>query len=86
MPIRDEDGIPIKSGDHITFCFGIPPISVLARVTGSDELHIECISPPDVQPKREKLSTLMKYYQVWKASPQRVQAASRDYSNRGIAS
>ncbi len=78
--MRDEDGLPIKSGDHITFTFGIPPICVLARVTTTGgELWIECLSPPDVKPKRESLVRLMKWYQVWKASPQRVAAILRDY-------
>ena len=78
---RDEEGLPIKDGDHITFTFGTPPITVLARVTTTTgELWIDCLTPPDVKPKREKLSELMKWYQVWKASPQRVAAYRKEYA------
>lgn len=77
---RDEDGIPIKDGDHITFTFGIPPICVLARVTTTGgDLWIECLDPHDVKPKREKLADLMKWYQVWKAPAARVAAFKRSF-------
>ena len=26
--VKDDDGIPLRHGDYITFSFGIPPISV----------------------------------------------------------
>lgn len=78
--IRDDEGVPLKSGDHITFTFGIPPICVLARLsTTGGEFWLDCLHPADVKPKREKLSELMKYYQVWKAHPWRVAAYHRDY-------
>ena len=76
--LRDDDGIPLREGDYITFIFGIPPITVLAILTTKDEdLWIECLSPHDVTPKRERLSSLMKHYQVWKASQGRVAAHHR---------
>lgn len=76
--VRDEDGVPLREGDYITFSFGIPPISVLARLSESKgEIWLTCLSPDDVTPKREKLSTLMKYYQVWKASQARVASVNR---------
>lgn len=82
--VRDEDGVPIKDGDHITFTFGIPPICVLARLTTTGgDLWIECLSPPDVKPKREKLADLMRWYQVWKADPRRVAAALKDFGKEG---
>jgi hypothetical protein len=78
--VRDEEGIPLKSGDYITFTFGIPPICVLARLsTTGGKLWIDCLTPDDVKPKRERLSDLMKWYQVWKAAPARVAAYNRDY-------
>lgn len=77
---RDEDGTPIKSGDHITFTFGIPPICVLAVVSGEKDLQITCLDPPDVKPKRESLKNLMKWYQVWKAPKERVSAYLRTYT------
>lgn len=78
---RDEDGIPLKAGDHITFTFGIPPTSVLARLSqGSAGLCIDCLYPPEVQPKQEALSNLMKWYQVWKASPARIAAYTKQYA------
>lgn len=82
--VRDEDGLPIKDGDHITFTFGIPPISVLARVQRKQggDLWIECLSPPDVKPKHERLSDLMRWYQVWKAAPARVAAFLRDFGTQ----
>jgi hypothetical protein len=77
---RDEDGVPLKSGDHITFTFGIPPTCVTARLTQSDAgWSVECIHPPDVKPKWTTLSELTLYYQIWKASPDRVRAALRTY-------
>jgi hypothetical protein len=80
MAIRDEEGIPLKSGDYITFTFGIPPICVLACLsTTGGELWIDCLTPEDVRPKREPLSDLIKWYQVWKASLARVDAFKRDY-------
>ena len=79
--VRDEDGSPLRNGDHITFTFGIPPISVLARIstTGGD-LWIECLHPPGVKPKCERLASLMKHYQVWKAHPARVAAYLMDFT------
>ena len=80
MIARDEEGVKINAGDHITFTFGIPPICVLARVTEyKGQLWIECLTPEDVRPKRTKLAELMKWYQVWKAAPQRVNAVKRRY-------
>lgn len=80
MPIRDEDGVPIKPGDYITFTFGIPPISVLCRVTSTGgQMQIECLGPPDVKPKRESLANIMKWYQVWKAPKGRIDAYNRSY-------
>lgn len=79
--VRDEDGLPIKSGDYITFTFGIPPICVLARVTDTGgDMWIECLTPEDVKPKREKLSNLMKWYQVWKAPKARVSALLKSFA------
>jgi hypothetical protein len=81
---KDEDGVRLKSGDYITFTFGIPPTCVTARLThGADGWGIECIHPPDVKPKRQSLSELTRYYQIWKASKARVQAILRDFSERG---
>lgn len=78
--IKDEDGKEIKAGDYITFTFGIPPISVLCKVTSTGgPLHIECLDPPDVKPKRESLANVMKWYQVWKAPKARVSAYNRNY-------
>lgn len=80
MTYRDEDGIPIRAGDHITFTFGIPPTRVLARLyDDKGATCIECLHPPDVKPKHEALKSLMKHYQVWKASPARVAAIKRHY-------
>jgi hypothetical protein len=84
MTIRDEDGHPLKTGDHISFAFGIPPTSVLCRLnTEVGELWVNVLHPEDVTPKREKLSSLMTWYQVWKASPARVAAYHRDYRPAG---
>jgi len=67
MTLRDEDGAAIKSGDHITFTFGIPPVRVVAQVGATgDELWITCLTPEDVKPKRERLKNVMKWYQVWR--------------------
>ena len=83
MTIRDDDGIPIKSGDYITFSFGIPPVSVLAKVHGEDhDLGIVCLDPADVKPKRESLKNLMKYYQVWKAQKGRISAYERTFARK----
>ena len=79
--IRDEDGIPIRPGDYITFTFGIPPTSVLCRVTSTGgPMAVECLHPPEVKPKHETLANLMGSYQVWKASQARVAAYNRDFS------
>lgn len=78
--IRDEDGLPIRPGDYITFSFGIPPISVLCRVTSAGgPMQVECLDPPDVKPRREALASVMKWYQVWKAPKARIEAYNRDY-------
>jgi len=70
---KDEEGRPIRSGDYVTFTFGIPPICVTARVYQANaELQIECIDPPDVKPKRERLADVMEWYQVWRAPRERV--------------
>lgn len=75
---KDEDGLPLKVGDYITFTFGIPPICVTAQLTeGRDGLGVMCLHPADVKPKTITLKDLQKYYQVWKASKQRVLAVLR---------
>jgi hypothetical protein len=71
--VKDEDGKPLKSGDYITFSFGIPPTSVLCRINSTGgPLVAECLDPPSVKPRTEKLASLMNWYQVWKASTARV--------------
>lgn len=78
---KDEDGVTLKHGDYITFTFGIPPICVTARLTeGPTGWGVECLDPPDVKPKRSALKDLTKYYQIWKASKQRVQAITKRYT------
>ena len=75
---KDEDGVPLKHNDYITFTFGIPPICVTARVTqGHTGWGVECLHPADVKPKRTTLKDLTKYYQIWKASKPRVAAILR---------
>ncbi len=80
-PIKDEDGIPLRAGYYITFTFGIPPISVLCRLssTGGD-MQVECLDPPDVKPKRESLANLMRHYHVWKAPQARFAAWNREWA------
>ncbi len=81
---RDEDGITLKHGDHITFTFGIPPICVTARlVEGDKDWHVTCVHPADVKPKTTTLRDLTKYYQIWKASPERVRAALKTFAEGG---
>lgn len=76
--VRDEDGEALKSGDYITFSFGIPPTSVLCRLTSTGgPLVAECLDPPNVKPRTEKLASLMKWYQVWKAPAARVTEYNR---------
>ncbi len=79
--MKDEDGITMKSGDYFTFSFGIPPICVLAQITGQEPmLGYQCLFPEDVKPKSGKLSDLTKYYQVWKAGKARVESYRKAYS------
>ena len=81
---RDEDGVPLKDGDYITFTFGIPPICVTARLSeGSTGLGVECLHPADVKPKRTTLKDLTKHYQIWKASKPRVSAILRALEQEG---
>lgn len=83
-PPKDEDGIPLKSGDHITFTFGIPPICVTARVSNiGDKWGVECIHPEGVQPKRCALDDLTRHYQIWKASKERVASVTRTLALKG---
>ena len=80
VEIKDEDGIRLRSGDYISFAFGLPPISVLARLTETDgRWMIECIDPPDVKPRRSTLADLRRHYAIWKASQQRVARANRTF-------
>lgn len=77
---KDDEGVPLKHGDYITFSFGIPPICVTARLSeGSAGWGVECLHPEDVKPKRTTLKELTKYYQIWKASKPRVAAVLRTY-------
>jgi hypothetical protein len=79
---KDDEGVHLKSGDYITFTFGIPPICVTARLTERDGAWgVECIHPPDVKPKTCTLAELTRHYQIWKASKARVQAVLRTYSD-----
>jgi hypothetical protein len=78
---KDEEGVTLKHGDFITFTFGIPPTCVTARLSlGPDGWSVECIHPEGIKPKHTSLSDLTRYYQIWKASKARVQAALRDFS------
>ena len=82
--VKDEDGIPLRHGDYITFSFGIPPISVLARLTEADgKWMIECIDPPEVKPRRSSLADLRRSYPIWKASQHRVARANRNFEAGG---
>ena len=77
--IKDEDGIPLKVGDYITFTFGIPPTCVTCQITdGKDGWSVQCLHPQDVKPKAMPFDKLTRYYQVWKASKQRVADVLRD--------
>jgi len=79
--IKDDDGVPLKPGDYFTFAFGIPPTCVTCQITeGKNGLGYQLAHPDDVQPRSGDLADLMKYYQVWKASKQRVAAVLRVYS------
>lgn len=83
MRVRDEDGVPLNVGDHITFSFGVPPTSVLAVIVEKGtHLWIECLHPDDVKPRQERLDRLMKWYPIWRAPKSRVSAASRDFRPR----
>lgn len=83
---RDEDGIPLRDGDYITFTFGIPPICVTARVSNiGDKWGVECIHPDGVQPKRCSLDDLTLHYQIWKAGKDRVAAVTKTLAAKGGA-
>ena len=78
--IKDEDGVPLKVGDYITFSFGIPPTCVTCQITdGKDGWTVQCLHPQDVKPKALPFAELTQYYQVWKASKQRVAAVLRNF-------
>lgn len=77
--IKDDDGIPLKVGDYITFTFGIPPTCVTCQIMDSkDGWSVQCLHPQDVKPKVLPFAELTTHYQVWKASKQRVAAVLRD--------
>ena len=83
---RDEDGIPLKDGDYITFTFGIPPTCVTARVSNiGGKWGVECVHPDGVQPKRCPLDDLTRHYQIWKASKDRVAAVTKTLALKGGA-
>jgi hypothetical protein len=76
--VIDEDGVPLKAGDHLTFTFGIPPTCVTCRLDEeSDRLVAHVIHPLDVKPRSLPLDELMRHYQVWKASKARVAAITK---------
>ena len=64
----DDDGFKVMAGDSITFCFGIPPVRVVARVERfNGRLYA---MTPDHNPKRCELGTLRKYVGLfWKVNP-----------------
>lgn len=79
--IRDEDGVKLRDGDYITFSFGIPPTSCLCRINhDGKEWIMTVIDPPDINPKQEKLAKMMKWYPIWKASKERVAAATKNFA------
>lgn len=76
--VLDEDGVPLVAGNHLTFSFGIPPTCVTCRLDAvGEQLVAHVIHPPDVKPKSLPLVELMRHYQVWKASKQRVAAVTK---------
>lgn len=65
MIYKDIDGKIIKSGDNISFSYGIPGVTVLAKVTGEyDEISVSV--PPPHKPSSCTLKYLLKNFNVYK--------------------
>jgi hypothetical protein len=72
-PYHDDDGIRIKQGDWVSFCYGIPPIYVRAEVVRIGNLLI--VLTPGHTPDHCRLSELREFVGgFYKHTPERKHA------------
>lgn len=59
-PYHDDDGVRIKQGMWVSFCYGIPPVYVRGLV-GRDKKYVLTVLTPDHNPKSCRLSELREF-------------------------
>jgi len=56
-PYHDDDGVRIKERDWVSFCYGIPPVYVKAKVV-RDKKYVLTVLTPGHNPEACRLSDL----------------------------
>ena len=62
--MEDDDGFEVKSGDWISFSYGIPPVGVRARLYDRDG-ELWAVTLGKHKPREIKLSQLRRHVGNW---------------------
>ncbi len=64
--LRDDEGVPVRSGDRIRFSYGMPPVVVEAKVTRRGEKLIASMPGhfPDKWPLRDLRRCVVEWIKV----------------------
>jgi hypothetical protein len=63
LVLRDDDGKRVTAGDTVRFCYGIPPVAVVAKIVTCDGRLIALT--PGHNPPECNLRTLRKHVGSW---------------------
>ncbi len=63
LVLRDDDGKRVQAGDSVRFCYGIPPVGVVAKIVERDGRLVALC--PGHTPEECSLRTLRKHVGSW---------------------
>ena len=63
LVLRDDDGKRVQAGDSVRFCYGIPPVPVVAQIVTCDGRLVALT--PGHAPDKCNLRTLRRYVGSW---------------------
>jgi len=61
--LRDDDGVPTRAGDLVTFSYGMPPIRAIGRIINQKGRLL--VSTPGCNTERGCLRSLRHYVGEW---------------------
>ena len=63
LVLRDDDGQRVTAGDSVSFCYGLPPVAVVAKIVERDGRLVALC--PGHKPAECNLRALRKYVGSW---------------------